>query len=69
MRKIYDWDGWFGSGAFALVRGEDFACSMSAMVQQIRSAASIRGIHVSIAEGEQTIQVKVVEEVPHASHR
>lgn len=57
--RKYHWDLWLSRRRFRLRRGEDFACSASSMVQQIRNAASLRGIGVSIEEKDNGIDVRV----------
>ena len=61
-RNLYDWDALFKRRSFPLVRGKDFRCSQSVMVQQIRNAASQRGLHLTITEGDGWIMVKVLAE-------
>lgn len=58
-KRIYSWDDWFSLDAFVVRRGDDFSCSMSAMSQQIRDAASVRGLSVHLDDIEDEIMVKV----------
>ena len=58
----YHWEEWFNSGRFTLRRGEYFICSAPTMVQNIRTAASKRGLSIRVwtaADGS-TIRVTVV---------
>ena len=40
VAPLYPWDKWLSKGRFTLVRGKDFICANSSMVQQIRNRAS-----------------------------
>jgi len=41
MRKrLYDWSSLFTRARFTLVRGRDYTCSQSSIVQQVRNAAT-----------------------------
>ena len=66
-QKIYDWDRWFRSRRFALLRGQDYDCSQPSMAQQIRNAACARGISVSIVEVAEGFEIEV-EHKERASH-
>lgn len=46
--KLYPWDRWFKRGRFTLRRYHDYFCSPYSMGQQIRNAASRRGIKVKV---------------------
>lgn len=48
--KRYSWDDWFARPQFRLRRGEDYGCSQSSMYQQILSAASARGVRVTVVD-------------------
>jgi hypothetical protein len=56
--KLYDWDGWFAALPITLRRGDHYACSQSMMAQQIRSAASARGVPVSLEDKGDRIIVR-----------
>lgn len=62
MKKIYLWDDWFAAGRFVLTRGIDFRCSMWAMISQVRSEASKRGVKISVAEQNDLVVVTVSKE-------
>lgn len=47
---LYDWDDWFRRRAFVLRQGQEYDCAVSAMVQQVRNAATARGLKVSVLE-------------------
>jgi 3-keto-L-gulonate-6-phosphate decarboxylase len=57
--KIYDWERWFGARRFTLHRGRDYDCSHSSMSQQVRNAASARGLRVAVVEGINELTVIV----------
>jgi hypothetical protein len=57
--KIYNWEKWFARRRFTLRRGADYDCSHSSMAQQIRNAASARGLGVRLVEGDRGITVLV----------
>lgn len=51
MRKlIYAWDDWFRPPRIVLSKGTHYQCSTSTFMQQIRNAASKRGLSVSVTE-------------------
>lgn len=59
--KLYDWGDWFAHRRFTLHKGMDYDCSQSSISQQVRNAASERGLRVSVIEGEDSVTVVVVE--------
>lgn len=59
--KIYDWDKWFARRRFRLLRGTHYFCSQSTMSQQIRNAATKRGLQVSITEGKGPMYVDMIQ--------
>jgi hypothetical protein len=60
---IYPWDSWFARESFRLVRGRDYDCPVSSIIQQVRNAASRRGLGVSVSEGKDgTLRVTVHRE-------
>lgn len=60
MPKRYDWDEWFRAAEFTLRRGEQYECSQEAICQQVRAAASDRGIGVTVQDRIDSIRV-----IPH----
>lgn len=46
----YPWDQWLARRRRRLQRGADYACSQSAMAQQIRNAAVRLGLRVSLVD-------------------
>lgn len=63
----YPWTQWFERKKFRISRGKDFHCMVHSMAQQIRTKAAQRGVSVSIAIIEDTIQVTVSKEDAHAA--
>lgn len=55
----YDWDNWFDQDCFLLSRGGEYVCSQSSMVQNIRNAATKRGLKVQVEEDGNSILVQV----------
>jgi hypothetical protein len=49
--RKYDWDDWFNRSFTVLIRGRDYRCSQSSMVQQVRNAALKMGVMVSVIDG------------------
>ena len=53
-KRIYPWEAWLrrveAGKKVRLHRGADYACSQSAMVQQIRDAASHLGVSIRIRD-------------------
>lgn len=66
-KRKYPWDDWFGQPITVLVRGEDYHCSQSTMVQTIRNNASRRGLRVRVVEDDdcRAIRLEVLGEVQH----
>lgn len=60
MQRKYPWEEWFGSKITVLVRGEDYDCSQSTMVQIIRNRASLEGIKVKIIDTDTEIIIVVL---------
>lgn len=50
MRDPYPWDRWFKRGRGRLRRGRDYTCLQNSMAQQVRNAASRRGLRVSVRQ-------------------
>lgn len=57
--RKYDWDALFLRKAFTLARGRDYCHSAAVMTQQVRSAASVRGLSITLDEDDGVIRVKV----------
>lgn len=62
----YDWNAWFERKTFVLVHGTDYHVNSGTMYQQIRNAASQRGLRVSIhgLVNPDSIAVEVVGKSP-----
>jgi hypothetical protein len=45
----HPWEKWFSKKSFRLIRGKHFNGMVHSMAQQVRNAASARGLRVSIA--------------------
>ena len=59
--KKYPWDDWFRrKRPFVLVQDVDFECMMHSMAQQVRSAASSRGVLVSLSIHFKQLTVRVL---------
>ena len=49
----HPWDSWFNRKRFRLEKGVDYTCMPHSMAQQVRNAAFVRNVKVSIAiEGD-----------------
>lgn len=59
-RGKYLWHDWFALRHFTLRWAEDYNCSQSAIVQQIRNEASKRGLHIKVTEEIDGIEVEVL---------
>jgi hypothetical protein len=53
----YPWDVWLSKSKLILRRGRDYSCQPHSMAQQVRNAASARGILVSVVLVDGTITV------------
>lgn len=58
---VYDWDELFKRGRFTLVRGKDYHCSTSSIIQIARNQASKRGLPLSIEDGGNRVAIEVKE--------
>jgi hypothetical protein len=56
---LYPWDDWFSKPKKRVVRQRDFKIGSASMSQQIRQAASKRGISVSLEEVEDGFIINV----------
>lgn len=56
----YPWDLWLSLGSFTPIRGIHYSCSNTAMAQQVRMAALLRGLKVSITKKPDRLTVEVV---------
>lgn len=52
MRRKYPWKEWFRKRRLQLVRGRDYDCSPGSFAQQLRNAASVYGIGISVETTE-----------------
>lgn len=59
MKGRYKWDNLFCNKVFTLYKGRDYECSQSSMVSQIRTAASNRGLSVSVHDGSDCVEVLI----------
>lgn len=57
----YPWDRWFGKSKFRIVRGKHFYCATYCMAGQVRNAAVLYDVKVSIKVKEDTLVVTVHE--------
>ena len=57
--KLYDWAGWFARGRFVLAQGQDFDCTLTAFVGQLRNEASARRLHLEVTVNEASHTVTV----------
>ena len=70
-KRLYKWEEWFGRRRIVLVRGVNYDCSQSTMVQMIRNNATRLGIRVRVLDTRDAIVVEVVSrkgwhsEIPH----
>ena len=57
----HSWDEWFAAAkpTITLRRGEHYHCGQGSFAQQIRTAASLRGLHVSLFEVGESFLVTV----------
>lgn len=67
MRQKYKWELWFVRDKTVLLRGVDYDCSQSSMVQSIRNAATRHGVRVHIEDEGDTITIEVKGETPHTN--
>lgn len=63
MKKIkpirYPWDKWLSKRSLRLVRGRHYNCMPHSMGVQVRNAAAMRGIHVSVKIAEDILIITV----------
>ena len=57
--QLYDWNTLFRKKVFTLLEGEDFDCTCESMEQQVRNAASRRGLRVIVVLEDGTVSVVV----------
>ena len=67
MIKIYEWDAWFEKDHFVLKRGSHYDVSQSSMSQQVRNAASQRGLGVVVMDQGSQLRVVVTYRSKHAT--
>lgn len=53
--QLYDWDELLKRPSFRLYRWRDYRCRVDSIVQQVRNAASLRGIKVSVDVGRRDL--------------
>lgn len=58
----YDWEEWFSKKFTILMRGVDYHCSQSTMMQQIRNKASALGLRLKLTDTGTEIIIVVVGE-------
>ena len=58
-QRLYNWEYWFSRSRTVLLRGVDYRCSQSTMVQIVRNNASRMGILVSIKDTETELVIEV----------
>jgi hypothetical protein len=55
-KRRYDWDDWLSKRKFTLRRGVHYDCTQSSIVQQVRNAATARGVAVRPSdEGDRVV--------------
>lgn len=59
-KRKYDWETWFARKTTILVKGVDYHCSQSAMVQSIRNNAYVRGVRVRPVDLDDRIELTVL---------
>lgn len=72
MQRKYPWEEWFSNEITVIVRGVDYFCSQSNMVQSIRNKASSLGLKLRITDTGTEIVMVIVgrrgnNEVPHTN--
>lgn len=60
--KRYDWDDLLSRSRFRLLRGVDYECSTRGIAQQVRQAASERGLHVRLVETDDWVVALISRE-------
>lgn len=61
MQRKYPWEEWFKEKITVIVRGEDYDCSQSSMVQSIRNRATLAGLKVKVVDTDTEIIIVVME--------
>lgn len=65
MKALYPWDRWFKKlssmpdGRMVLARNRDYHCQSHGMAQQVRNAASGRGLSVTVETREKSLIVRL----------
>lgn len=62
MKTLYNWDAWFAKTKFTLVNKKDYKCSQAIMTQQIRNAATARGLFAMVVPKTNRLMVSVFKE-------
>lgn len=60
MKRLYDWDRWFGRPRIVLKYGVHYNGTQSSFGQQIRNAARKRGVSVSIEDNRDHFILRVL---------
>lgn len=60
MRSRYHWDHLFCNKVFTLHKYKDYDCSQSSICQQVRNAASQRGLSIEIFDSGAHVEVYVM---------
>ena len=63
-KRLYDWGRWFTRERFTLRRGADFACEPASMAQQLRNAASARGLWLVVTVDGNEVRVSPRVDIP-----
>lgn len=58
--RKYPWEEWFSNKITVLVRGEDYDCSQSTMIQMIRNKASQVGLKLKVVDTDTEIVIVVM---------
>jgi hypothetical protein len=58
--RRYPWDQWLSRGKVTLVAGKDFNGRADTMAQQVRAAASKRGLSISVTISQDNSTLTVV---------
>jgi hypothetical protein len=58
--QLYPWSQWFAQNRFTAVRGKDYRCQTNSFIQQVRNAARLHHVSVSVDEADDgTVTVTV----------
>lgn len=59
-KRKYSWEHWFIEGHTTLVRGVDYDCSQSQMIQYIRNKASLLKLRVKLTDSTASVTIRVL---------